>query len=415
MTGFADDSRARYLAVLVEPPALGAGRRTVPARRRRRRRRLPDPEAARRRAESRCRLPPEGAAEEEAERQDGRTGRVYGYDDARTRYLPTEGVRPPYHSAAWSFQAGKLLEFSPIVAEGVVYVLDKDATMYAIDADNGKVRWKHQIGRLNASSPAYEHGHLRGDPGAGRGGGDARRGRQHDLEAPAARPHRELAGGLRRQGDRRLRVRDGRTPWTRTAGRSTGSCLPAVRSRAASRSTTGSSTSATTRVRSTRSRPRTARSSGSPGPRARASGAPEASTRRRLSPTAASTSAASTAASTASRRSPASLAWSHSTGDWVYAAPAVADTAGAPPTVYIGSKDHHLLRARRPRRLGPLGARRRRDRARRRQRAGQGRLRRGDRPQRRHPRLRRDRPASRSSSTSSASTTRSFPTAGGCT
>jgi outer membrane protein assembly factor BamB len=36
------------------------------------------------------------------------------------------------------------------------------------------------------------------------------------------------------------------------------------------------------------------------------------------------------------------LAWSHSTGDWVYAAPAVADTPNSPPTVYIGSMDQNF-------------------------------------------------------------------------
>jgi len=34
------------------------------------------------------------------------------------------------------------------------------------------------------------------------------------------------------------------------------------------------------------------------------------------------------------------LAWSHSTEDWVYAGPAVAETDRTPPSVYIGSKDH---------------------------------------------------------------------------
>ena len=33
------------------------------------------------------------------------------------------------------------------------------------------------------------------------------------------------------------------------------------------------------------------------------------------------------------------LLWSHSTGDWVYPGPAVADTKRTGPTVYIGSKD----------------------------------------------------------------------------
>ena len=36
------------------------------------------------------------------------------------------------------------------------------------------------------------------------------------------------------------------------------------------------------------------------------------------------------------------LLWSHSTGDWVYAAPAVADTPKTEPTVYVGSKDQNF-------------------------------------------------------------------------
>ena len=36
------------------------------------------------------------------------------------------------------------------------------------------------------------------------------------------------------------------------------------------------------------------------------------------------------------------MAWTHSTGNEVYPAPAVADTPGAPPAVYIGSLDHHF-------------------------------------------------------------------------
>ena len=36
------------------------------------------------------------------------------------------------------------------------------------------------------------------------------------------------------------------------------------------------------------------------------------------------------------------LLWSHSTGDWVYGAPAVADTPKTDPTVYVGSKDQNF-------------------------------------------------------------------------
>jgi outer membrane protein assembly factor BamB len=82
----------------------------------------------------------------------------YGYDTQRTRYLPTKRVRPPFDASVWSFQAGKLLEFSPIVAKGTLYFQDKDALFYALDADKGKVSYKKDIGGLGAASPAYSHG-----------------------------------------------------------------------------------------------------------------------------------------------------------------------------------------------------------------------------------------------------------------
>src|SRR6266511_247456 len=40
---------------------------------------------------------------------------LYGHDLERTRYLPSKGLNPPFRSSLWSFQAGKLLEFQPIV------------------------------------------------------------------------------------------------------------------------------------------------------------------------------------------------------------------------------------------------------------------------------------------------------------
>jgi outer membrane protein assembly factor BamB len=85
---------------------------------------------------------------------------VYGYDDQRTRYLPTERVRPPFDASVWSFQAGKLLEFSPVIGERKLFFLDKDALLYALDSDRGKIEWKNEIGDLAASSPAYSDGRL---------------------------------------------------------------------------------------------------------------------------------------------------------------------------------------------------------------------------------------------------------------
>ena len=85
---------------------------------------------------------------------------LYGHDTARTRYLPAKDLDPPFHSSEWSFQAGKLLEFQPIVVRDRIYFMDKDGTFYALSTDKGKVQWKRKIGSLNASSPAYADGRL---------------------------------------------------------------------------------------------------------------------------------------------------------------------------------------------------------------------------------------------------------------
>jgi len=85
---------------------------------------------------------------------------MYGYDPARTRYLPVKGLNPPFGSSLWSFQAGKLLEFQPIVVHGTIYFMDKDATFYALSVHGGHIEWKRKVGSLNASSPAYFDGRL---------------------------------------------------------------------------------------------------------------------------------------------------------------------------------------------------------------------------------------------------------------
>ncbi len=85
---------------------------------------------------------------------------MYGYDPARTRYLPVKGLDPPFGASLWSFQAGKLLEFQPIVVHGTIYFMDKDGTFYALNVHGGHVEWKRKIGTLNASSPAYWNGRL---------------------------------------------------------------------------------------------------------------------------------------------------------------------------------------------------------------------------------------------------------------
>ena len=80
---------------------------------------------------------------------------TYGYNDARTRYFPTDTVKPPYDSSDWSFQAGKLLEFSPIIVNDVLYFQDIEAKVYALSGKTGKVIWDERIGTRTASSLAF--------------------------------------------------------------------------------------------------------------------------------------------------------------------------------------------------------------------------------------------------------------------
>ena len=84
---------------------------------------------------------------------------IYGLNPARTRYLPARGVRPPF-KLIWHYTERPLLEFPPVYAAGRLYAVNNNGTAFALDADTGKVLWERQIGRLNASSPAYHKGRL---------------------------------------------------------------------------------------------------------------------------------------------------------------------------------------------------------------------------------------------------------------
>ena len=130
-----------------------------------------------------------------------------------------------------------------------------------------------------------------------------------------------------------LSARDGARPLDLPA--------PAAPSRAAWRSPTASSTSATTRARSTPIRARDGAQVWQTGTERRAlrPRLGPASTRPPRSRSGASTSATPTAASTRSPPTSGALALAQDTGAYVYGSPAVADVAGLGPTVYIGSYD----------------------------------------------------------------------------
>jgi outer membrane protein assembly factor BamB len=84
---------------------------------------------------------------------------LYGYDLARTKNLEAGDVGPPLRKI-WSWDSKQLIEFSPIVVNDRIYGMNNDTLFFALDADTGKVLWKKQPGKLNASSPVYHKGVL---------------------------------------------------------------------------------------------------------------------------------------------------------------------------------------------------------------------------------------------------------------
>jgi outer membrane protein assembly factor BamB len=84
---------------------------------------------------------------------------MFGYDRARTRWLPANRVKPPY-KRIWKYGDRPLLEFPPIFVNGRLYFVNNNGFAYSLDADNGKVLWHRRIATKNASAPAYARGRL---------------------------------------------------------------------------------------------------------------------------------------------------------------------------------------------------------------------------------------------------------------
>jgi outer membrane protein assembly factor BamB len=81
---------------------------------------------------------------------------MYGYGAERQRYLTVpETLRPPY-KLAWTRVAGSLLEFPPVMSERSLYLLSDGGVFFGLDKRTGKVRWKRDVGKLAASTPAVD-------------------------------------------------------------------------------------------------------------------------------------------------------------------------------------------------------------------------------------------------------------------
>lgn len=83
---------------------------------------------------------------------------IYGLKSDRRRALAAD-IKPPF-KPLWRFNANQLLEFSPILVRGVLYVVRKDSRVYAINAKTGQQIWTRKVGKLSAASPAYADGRI---------------------------------------------------------------------------------------------------------------------------------------------------------------------------------------------------------------------------------------------------------------
>lgn len=83
----------------------------------------------------------------------------FGYDVGRSKFLDAQAVKPPFRKI-WRYKGDELIEFPPIVVDDRLYFIDNAGLYVALDARTGKVIWKKRLGSLNASSPAYYKGVL---------------------------------------------------------------------------------------------------------------------------------------------------------------------------------------------------------------------------------------------------------------
>jgi outer membrane protein assembly factor BamB len=82
---------------------------------------------------------------------------LYGLNPERTRYLDAPAAKPPF-SIRWRFKGNRLLEYSPVLVGNQLFAINNNGMAFAMKASTGKARWKTQVAHLNASSPAYSDG-----------------------------------------------------------------------------------------------------------------------------------------------------------------------------------------------------------------------------------------------------------------
>jgi outer membrane protein assembly factor BamB len=83
---------------------------------------------------------------------------TYGYNNRRTRFMKAE-IKPPFRRV-WTVRGEGLLEYTPVLAKGVLYQVRNNGTAEAFSAKTGRFRWRRDIATLNASSPTYAKNRL---------------------------------------------------------------------------------------------------------------------------------------------------------------------------------------------------------------------------------------------------------------
>lgn len=268
---------------------------------------------------------------------------TYGLNDQRTRHFKTNRVVPPFAPSDWSIQFGKLLEFSPIVVDDMIYLMDIDARFYAVDTEKGKVVWERRIGSLNATSPAYSGGRLYATnlkPGQAVAL-DAKKGKVlwkrplpgRSESSPLVWKDKLVIFGCECGSVFALDAKTGKMKWEVKTSGAIKASLAFDSGKVFGGNYAGEAFSID--VDSGREEWRTSTSGGSFGRGGGIYSTPAVAYGRVYF------------GSIDSRvysldQDSGSIAWSRSTGAEVYSAPAVADTKGTPPSVYIGSADGNV-------------------------------------------------------------------------
>ena len=86
----------------------------------------------------------------------------HGFGSRGRRYNPYENVISPGNAAkldvAWTYTTGDIIESSPAVVAGTVYIGSNDGYLYALNATTGAKKWSTKVGRIDYSSPAVVGG-----------------------------------------------------------------------------------------------------------------------------------------------------------------------------------------------------------------------------------------------------------------